>query len=582
MVPNDRGDPQQEEEQTPAPATDQQNRLTLKQEAMTPAVDTDPSSVNVMSVRPAPPSVSMVSGHMASQMQDRHGKIGQGDLVVSFNYRSGHFGPIYARSEDEVRAIVALTESKVEEREYRDQHGGRRSSGVYASAAATRARSVLPPDVVSYLDRAFTKRGMKENIVGRKRRNYPQRSRIIRKDPITGQFMYPNGEVVLSHINVKAEIIDAPTVSSSSDSAVQVVTEPETLESVAMQLDAEEIIGNTVSSTSNIGDLDEEDTYRPSSKVAKISTSLFGGKRRKQLAALDEKQEQSRSSLRKSAPKSAQVFSTPKISKQYGRARKPSEDEQLANQIIDSILSQSSKKKEATSSSQQPSQSNHSINTRRKSSTLGENRAAKSLTPSTYFNPESLFQLPNASQEVYVRPDKSGKREEQIRKFLEKKRKKEEKQRKRQLKKKMISSGSQYRGMGQDSDAPNKSSVSKRFTKAQPIDGRKMILKESGQVVDVAPTLPPPLPPPSSLPVPSSSKQSSQLTQGERELMEQLVSLGDLFDTEPSQPPPAQQFVPPPAPTFMQNDLDLDGFNSYSANDETTLQPDFSALDDMF
>ena len=86
---------------------------------------------------------------------------------------------------------MELVKAKVEERDYRDKHGGRRTNGVYASTAAIRARSVLSPDIVSYLDRAFTKRGMKENIVGRKKRNYPKRSAIIKIDPKTGAKIYP-------------------------------------------------------------------------------------------------------------------------------------------------------------------------------------------------------------------------------------------------------------------------------------------------------------------------------------------------------------------------------------------------------
>ena len=105
--------------------------------------------------------------------------------------------------------LYTLTKSKIAERKYRDLHGGRRSSGVYASAAATRARSSLPQDVVSYLDHAFTKKGMRDNIVGRKRRNYPQRSRIIKKDPITGKLMYPNGQPVPSSADVKVAAADA-------------------------------------------------------------------------------------------------------------------------------------------------------------------------------------------------------------------------------------------------------------------------------------------------------------------------------------------------------------------------------------
>ena len=56
---------------------------------------------------------------------------------------------------------------------------------------AIRARSILKADVLEYLDRAFTQKGLKENILGRKKRNYPKRSAIIRADPTTGELIYP-------------------------------------------------------------------------------------------------------------------------------------------------------------------------------------------------------------------------------------------------------------------------------------------------------------------------------------------------------------------------------------------------------
>ena len=68
----------------------------------------------------------------------------------------------------------------------------------------------MPPDVVSYLDRAFTVRGLRDNIVGKKRRNYPQRSGIIKKDPITGKLMFPNGQPTDTQVNenMRAKIIE--------------------------------------------------------------------------------------------------------------------------------------------------------------------------------------------------------------------------------------------------------------------------------------------------------------------------------------------------------------------------------------
>ena len=110
----------------------------LKQEAMTPMqIRGTPGSVQMTDVRHAPPSVSAVPAHMAHQMQGSRGKIGRGDLFVVVTYKSSTFGPICAKDEAEVRAINALITSKAEEREYRDSHGGRRSSGVYATAAVS-------------------------------------------------------------------------------------------------------------------------------------------------------------------------------------------------------------------------------------------------------------------------------------------------------------------------------------------------------------------------------------------------------------------------------------------------------------
>jgi hypothetical protein len=148
----------------------------------------------ILSVRPEPVSLSIISEDVAKQMQGKFGKIGDGDKIVTFSYRNCNFGPIYVRSDEEVRAIVHFTQYKIKEREYKDKHDDRRySKGVYMSTDAARARSLLAPDIVHYLNRAFTSRGMKENIVGRKQRNYPKRSAIIKTDPVTGVLINPPG-----------------------------------------------------------------------------------------------------------------------------------------------------------------------------------------------------------------------------------------------------------------------------------------------------------------------------------------------------------------------------------------------------
>jgi hypothetical protein len=114
-------DQQQNSDNKVEPAV--KERAIIKQEPMTPMqvhnLTNEPGSVNVLSVRPAPASVSIISNHMAKQMQGKNGMIGQGDKLVCFNYSNCSFGPIHVSSDAEVRAIVALTQCKIEEREYR-------------------------------------------------------------------------------------------------------------------------------------------------------------------------------------------------------------------------------------------------------------------------------------------------------------------------------------------------------------------------------------------------------------------------------------------------------------------------------
>merc|ERR1712029_1030277 len=48
------------------------------------------------------------------------------------------------------------------------------------SSEAACARSIPSKDIVKYIERAFTKRGLWDHIVGRKRSNYPKRSKVIK------------------------------------------------------------------------------------------------------------------------------------------------------------------------------------------------------------------------------------------------------------------------------------------------------------------------------------------------------------------------------------------------------------------
>ena len=116
-----------------------------------------------------------------SAQENSHGKIGNGHKCVHLAYKSSTFSPLYVDTEKEVKAIVALTKEKIKELEYKEKHGGTRSlTRLTPSSEAACARSILSKDIVKYIDRAFTKRGLNDRIVGRKRPNYPKRSKVIK------------------------------------------------------------------------------------------------------------------------------------------------------------------------------------------------------------------------------------------------------------------------------------------------------------------------------------------------------------------------------------------------------------------
>ena len=109
------------------PTPNNSERIVIKQEAMTPMQPpnpgAEPGSVCMLSVRPAPASVSAVSSHMGHQ-----NRIGKGKKIISFTYLNCNFGPIYVEKDEEVKAVTALAQAKIEEREYRDRNGGRRTN----------------------------------------------------------------------------------------------------------------------------------------------------------------------------------------------------------------------------------------------------------------------------------------------------------------------------------------------------------------------------------------------------------------------------------------------------------------------
>ena len=142
-------------------------------------------------------SMSILPADTADQSHftPKNETIGNGEKMVNFSYKSSSFGPMYVK-DNEVKDLFELAKFKVEERKYKDLHGGNKFWGFYPSAAVTRARTSLPQDIVNFLDYAFTKKGMRDNIPGKKKRPYPIMSKTIKVDPFTGQYVHPGGQVV--------------------------------------------------------------------------------------------------------------------------------------------------------------------------------------------------------------------------------------------------------------------------------------------------------------------------------------------------------------------------------------------------
>ena len=350
---------------------------------------------------------------------------------------------MYVKTEEECKLCIELVKAKVDERDYRDKHGGRRTNGVYASTAAIRARSVLSPDIVSYLDRAFTKRGMKENIVGRKKRNYPKRSAIIKIDPKTGAKIYPkntaNNLVCLKddEIVVKKEKEDPNTNNTDLQlpASSSLESDPPEIESFELNPGpspkiletVDTIITNTNNLSSNIVDQEQDDQQIGSDlKLSgKISKALF--KPRKQKRSFDATGGNNQKTKDDDSQDEDIIFQTDvvpveTISTASTKVTKVKNKD--AVNIVDQILetSENNKGKDPDSTFVVPSNKStftkHSLNTRMM------NQDSKGTTMRKIFNP---FEC----DEVNVRKSKVDK----VKELLEKDRKKKERNEERRLRK---------------------------------------------------------------------------------------------------------------------------------------------------
>ena len=470
------------------PAKDDQEpkRTVIKKEIlMPPSVHSNPQSVNsvsVSSVYPAPPSVlEVMSGS---------GQVGTGEKVVSFTFENCCVGPIYVETDKEVTAIVDLVQEKVNERKSRIER--RKMPGKtrpmprqsFYTNAATNARSTLAKDVVAYIDKAFTVKGMRENVIGRKKKNYPKRSKILKIDKVSGEILYPP-----DHPLYKAR----PTA------------EPQTQPQPAQQSIKVEVDDQCINSSS------QDETQENQTRNANIDKIL-------EVVCVEEDDEEEPPQQPQSPPGEPAAQSP--VRKRGGRMTRnrtrassaPKENLKISNALF---------QRKKPSESRGP----------------GRPRTAQSLPKFTLHYPSKDAVQPSTtagnSKEVkevsWIRPH----RQEQIKKFLERKQRKKERIEKILEKRKAKALGLEdsgkekiYKGIGvTDEEALPKirlKSLAGKLTKAQRIKGKKKVIKQCGKVVELQDSPKKKPPPPPVEPAPSDSTEMD----AEKLLMQELLMIG--------------------------------------------------------
>ena len=115
------------------------------------------NNTDMIDLKNMAPTLIVKSVNKAAQIEENQTKIGSGEKIVYLRYDHFSFGPIYSKDEDEIKNIFVLFKDKVECRKSKDECGEKLTKTYTKTLAALKARTSLPPDVVHYLDSAFTK-----------------------------------------------------------------------------------------------------------------------------------------------------------------------------------------------------------------------------------------------------------------------------------------------------------------------------------------------------------------------------------------------------------------------------------------
>ena len=208
---------------------------------------------------------------------------------------------------------------------------------------------------------------------------------------------------------------------------------------------------------------------------------------------------------------------------------------------------------------------NHELE-KAKAKAVGNKAKSKEAVPND-LNPESLF------DQTFVRKEHEAK----VKRLLEKKKKKEERQQRKAAKR-----TSKYAGIGQA--ASTSSTPPKKFKRApQSIGGRKMVLKESGDIVEL-----------NSKKSTSGSNSNNRVTQDERDFIDELIRD---CNAGVSSAPATVSSIPPPQSNVADNlesepsVLDLEtsapstakhNLPEFDFHFDGAHEKDFSSLDDIF
>jgi hypothetical protein len=144
--------------------------------------DAPPGSVMPASVYNNMASVQLLDSVPPPPGTVQPNQVGRGSKCLQFFYENPQdgekiaFKPVYVDNDEEVQCVVALVAERAAE--YQSKVGLRPRQYTYFSDAV-RAKSRLDPDIVRYIERCFTKAGMRDHKKGLTRRCYPKRKQTV-------------------------------------------------------------------------------------------------------------------------------------------------------------------------------------------------------------------------------------------------------------------------------------------------------------------------------------------------------------------------------------------------------------------